>query len=62
MILFVIQRDDARTFRPMWDRDPDTGRALNEARQAGVDIRAIKIAVTPEAFTLAGQVPVELEQ
>ncbi len=61
MILFVIQRDDARTFRPMWDRDPETGRALIEARQAGVDIRAIKIAVTPAAFTLDGQVPVELE-
>jgi len=61
MILFVIQRDDARTFRPMWDRDPETGRALNEAHRAGVDVRAIKLTVTPEAFTLAGQVPVELE-
>ncbi len=60
MILFVIQRDDARLFTPMWDRDPDVGRALNEAREAGVAIHAIKIAVTPETFTYAGEVPVDL--
>ncbi|MEE9465879.1 MAG: DNA/RNA nuclease SfsA [Candidatus Neomarinimicrobiota bacterium] len=61
MILFVIQRDDAHTFRPMWDRDPETGRALNEAHRAGVAVRAIKLTVTPEVFTLAGQVSVDLE-
>ena len=60
MILFVIQRDDARLFTPMWDRDPDVGRALNEARVAGVAIHAIKIAVTPEHFTYVGEVPVDL--
>lgn len=60
MVLFVIQRDDARLFTPMWDRDPDVGRALNEAREAGVAIHAVKIAVTPETFTYAGEVPVDL--
>lgn len=60
MILFVIQRDDARLFTPMWDRDPEVGRALNEAREAGVAIHAIKIAVTPETFTYAGEAPVDL--
>ncbi len=59
-ILFVIQRDDAAIFRPMWDRDPDTGHALNEARDAGVPVHAIKLSVTPEAFTYRGQVPVDL--
>ena len=61
MILFVVQRDDAHIFRPMWDRDPEVGRALNEATLAGVDIRAIKLAVTPEIFTYKGELPVDLE-
>jgi sugar fermentation stimulation protein A len=60
MILFVIQRDDARLFRPMWDRDPDLGHALHEADEAGVDIRAISMSVTPEIFTCVGEVPVDL--
>jgi sugar fermentation stimulation protein A len=61
MILFVVQRDDAHIFRPMWDRDPEVGHALNEAARAGVDIRAIKLAVTPEIFTYKGELPVDLE-
>jgi sugar fermentation stimulation protein A len=60
MILFVIQRDDACLFRPMWDRDPDLGHALNVAHAAGVAIHAISINVTPEAFTLTGEIPVDL--
>ncbi len=61
MILFVIQRDDAELFRPMWERDPQLGRALVEAHDAGVVIRAIKLAVTPNRFTYVGEVPVDLE-
>ncbi|MEE9161640.1 MAG: DNA/RNA nuclease SfsA [Candidatus Neomarinimicrobiota bacterium] len=62
MILFVIQRDDVELFRPMWARDPELGHALVEAHEAGVVIRAIKLAVTPDRFTFAGDVPVDLEQ
>ena len=60
MILFVIQRDDAKIFRPMWERDPDLGHALVEANSGGVAIHAIKLAVTPESFTYLGEVPVDL--
>ena len=60
MILFVVQRDDARIFRPMWERDPKLGHALVEAKGAGVAIHAIKLAVTPESFTYLGEVPVDL--
>jgi len=60
MILFVIQRDDARVFMPMWERDPKLGHALVAAREAGVDIRAIKVAVTPENFSYLGEVRVDL--
>lgn len=60
MVLFVIQRDDARLFRPMWDRDPELGRALQEAAEAGVAIRAISMSVTPRSFTYRSEVPVDL--
>lgn len=59
-ILFVIQRDDATLFTPMWDRDPDVGQALNEAFDAGVAIHAIKTHVTPKRFTYSGEVPIDL--
>lgn len=60
MILFVIQRDDARLFQPMWQRDPVVGRALNEAAAAGVAIHAIRTVVTPDSFTFGGEVEVDL--
>ncbi len=60
MILFVIQRDDARSFRPMWQRDPKLGHALVEAHSAGVAIHAIKLAVSPESCTYLGEVSVDL--
>ncbi|MFC1484342.1 DNA/RNA nuclease SfsA [Candidatus Neomarinimicrobiota bacterium] len=60
MVLFVIQRDDARLFRPMWERDPELGLALQEAAGAGVAIHAISMSVTPTSFTCRGEVPVDL--
>ena len=60
MILFVIQREDADRFRPMWDRDPALGHALVAARKAGVAIHAIRTAVSPEAFAYRGEVPIDL--
>ena len=60
MILFVIQRGDAHSFRPMWERDPNLGTALIEAADAGVDIHAVKTEVLPHAFTYLGEVPIDL--
>lgn len=60
MVLFVIQRDDARLFRPMWERDPELGRALQEAESAGVSIHAISMSVAPTRFTYQGEVSVDL--
>lgn len=60
MVLFVIQRDDARLFRPMWERDPELGYALLEAHSAGVAIHAISMSVSPTSFTYRGEVPIDL--
>ncbi len=60
MILFVIQRSDAQSFRPMWDRDPNLGQALVEAQEAGVAIHAIICEVSPEQLVYRGEVPTDL--
>lgn len=59
-VLFVIQREDARTLSPFDAADPDFGRALREAAAAGVAIQAYRCRVTPERMTLEEAVPVEL--
>lgn len=59
-ILFVIQREDARSFSPNDEIDGDFGRALRLAHRTGVSIYAYKCRVTPTDIELLGQVPVKL--
>jgi len=58
--LFVIQRDDARDFRPHDAHDPAFGAAMRRAVAAGVEVYAYCCAVSPAAITLAAAVPVIL--
>ncbi|MDE2843537.1 MAG: DNA/RNA nuclease SfsA [Chloroflexota bacterium] len=58
--LFVIQRGDARSLKPHDSSDPEFGKALREARSAGVDIFAYSCAVTPRDIRLAHPIPVIL--
>ena len=51
-VLFVIQREDARSFHPHDAADPAFGHWLREAAQAGVRVEAYRCLVTPEAMTL----------
>ncbi len=59
-ILFVCQRPDAHEFRPMWDRDPKFGNALQSAFKAGVRIWCITVNVTLEEITFLREIPVNL--
>ena len=59
-VLFVIQREDARSFHPHDAADPEFGHWLREAAQAGVLVEAYRCLVTPEAMTLDSAIPVEL--
>lgn len=61
-IIFVVQRPDAHTFAPYWERDPDLGDALRQAQRHGVSIYAYTCELTPEAIWLAQQIPVHLER
>jgi sugar fermentation stimulation protein A len=59
-ILFVIQREDARTFTPNWDADPEFGETLRAAARAGVRVCAMLCRVTPTGVRIATSVPVRL--
>lgn len=60
MVVFVIQRDDARAFTPHDSADPDFGYALRRAAAAGVEVAALSCRVTLEAIRLCTSLPVVL--
>ncbi len=61
-VIFVIQRPDARRFMPNRDTDPAFARALVEAAEAGVAVRAFGCHVTRSEIAIAAEVPVILHE
>jgi sugar fermentation stimulation protein A len=59
-VVFVVQRDDARRFRPHGVADPALARALARAARAGVRILAYRCRVRRKGITLADPIPVDL--
>ncbi|MGE4133719.1 MAG: DNA/RNA nuclease SfsA [Bdellovibrionales bacterium] len=60
-MIFVVQREGAKSFRPAEDIDPTYARLLGECAQAGVIIRAFACGIQPEAgIQLSHQLPVDL--
>ena len=58
VLCFCVQRCDVREVRPADDIDPDYGRTLREALDAGVEVIAYRAEVNPEAVALAERIPV----
>ena len=58
--IFVVQRGDATSLTPHDDSDPEFGKALREAKAAGVDVLAYRCSVTPEEISLADPIPMRL--
>lgn len=58
--VFLVQRADAKLFRPADDIDPAYGAELRQAAQAGVQVLALQARVTQKSITVKGEVPVEL--
>ncbi len=56
-VVFVVQREDARAFAPNDGTDAEFGRALREARDAGVQVLALRCHVTRECIAVAGPIP-----
>jgi sugar fermentation stimulation protein A len=59
-VIFVIQRPDARRFRPYFEADPEFAQDLRQAASAGVEVRAFTCQVSRQAITLADEIPVLL--
>ncbi len=59
-IVFVVQRSDARRLKPFDEADPDFGRALRDARAAGVAVHAYVSRITTEEMWISNEIPVDL--
>jgi sugar fermentation stimulation protein A len=61
VIFFLIQRGEATACAPADAIDPEYGRLLRQAAEAGVEVLAYKSVVTPEENRLGERIPVLLE-
>lgn len=59
-VVFIVQMADVRGFLPNDRTHPAFGAALREAASAGVDVRALECAVTPDGMEITRPVPVLL--
>ncbi len=59
-VVFVVQRNDARTLSPHVENDPAFAEALRGARRAGVGVLAFVCEVTPRGIRLDRRIPVVL--
>ena len=60
MVLFVVQRHDAKLFQPQWERDSKFGFSLYEAWQKGLNVRVIHMKMTVNSIHYLGELPFEL--
>ncbi len=60
VVIFIVQRPDARRFRPHRDADPEFTTALSQAAAAGVDVRAFICRVSLNEIAIADEIAVEL--
>lgn len=60
VVLWIVQRGDARVLLPHEACDPDFAAAIRRAARAGVETRAWGSRVSRRGVTLAGEVPVDL--
>lgn len=59
-VVFVVQRPDAKCFRPHESADPIFARYLREAAQAGVLVRAYTCSVTLREIRVIRPIPIRL--
>lgn len=59
-VVLIIQRDDARCFKPHATADPDFAEVLREAQEAGVEVSAFTCNVAPDRIAINRPIPVRL--
>ena len=62
MIIFVVQRSDAKSFQPKWSRDPEFAKALLNAYNNGVLVKVIKADIQKNKIIYCGEIPFKLNQ
>jgi sugar fermentation stimulation protein A len=60
VIFFLVQRTDARSFNPADHIDPEYGRLLRRAAEAGVEIMAYDVRIDLERICLYRALPIHL--
>ena len=58
VLCFCVQRSDVREVRPADDIDPDYGRTLRQARDAGVEVIAYRAKLNPQVVALSERIAV----
>jgi sugar fermentation stimulation protein A len=59
-LVFIVQRDDCKIFRPAADIDPGYADLLQKAVEKGVEVHVYYCTVSPSKIEITGQLPVEL--
>jgi len=59
-ILFVCQRPDAVSFKPMWNRDTKFCKALKEAYHVGVKVWCITLNISERGISYNKEIPINL--
>ncbi|MDE2625447.1 MAG: DNA/RNA nuclease SfsA, partial [Betaproteobacteria bacterium] len=58
VLVFCVQRDDVTEVRPADQIDPDYGRTLREALQAGVEAYALRATLDERQVRLTHRIPI----
>lgn len=61
-VLFIVQRSDATSFEPHWERDPKFAEALRESVSRGVELLIYTTQLKPDAMKLLNAIPYDLER
>lgn len=59
-MLYIVQREDVDRFSPADEIDPEYGRLLREAKEAGVEVLCYQCTLTPDGIEVTKPLPVEL--
>ena len=60
VMFYLVQRTDAKLFRPAYHIDPNYGRELKKAVKNGVEVMVYDVALNLEGISLNQQLPYEL--
>ena len=60
MVIFVVQRPDAKLFQPEWSRDPKFCAALCDSYDKGLEIKVINMKMGKRKIYYMGELPFKL--